>query len=373
MTDSLPFGSSRSSAGGTAAGGTAARTVIEAAPRVHLMDRPTPLHRLPRLSEHLGAEVWIKRDDLGATGLGGNKLRKLEFLLGDAMARGADSIITFGALQSNHARQTAAACARLGLRCHLVLSTTVDRHDALYLHSGNALLDRLFGATIHLCVDEPEDRDRAVSEAARCVADAGGTARSIPAGGSEPIGCLGYLAAGLELHDQSLAQGVRIGDVVLASATGGTQSGLLAGLGAAGSDAQVTGVAVYREAATTATVVEQLLEGIRDLIEAAAARSPGLEPASGGDESSGLRCLPTTVIDGFRGQGYGVPTEEMQEAVSLLARLEGIVVDPVYSGKAAAALVESCRSGLLGANGAVVLVHTGGAPGVFAYGRDAFA
>ncbi len=351
----------------------AVRAAIEAAPRAVLMDRPTPLQPLPRLSEHLGADLWVKRDDLGATGLGGNKLRKLEFLLGDALTRGADSIITFGALQSNHARQTAAACARLGLRCHLVLSAAVDRGDALYLHSGNVLLDQLFDASVHLCRDEPDDRDRAAREAERDVADAGGRARSIPAGGSEPIGCLGYVAAGLEMHDQCLAQGVHIGDVVLASATGGTQSGLLAGLGAAGSTAQVTGVAVYQEATTTAAVVDRLVEGIRDLLAASAAVSPDLETASSREDAPSLRVLPTKVIDGFRGQGYGVPTEEMREAVSLLARLEGIVVDPVYSGKAAAALVEGCRSGLLGARGTTVLVHTGGSPGVFAYGRDAFA
>lgn len=341
------------------------RASLETMPRVGLVQGPTPLQPLPRLSEHLGVETWVKRDDLGATGLGGNKLRKLEYLLGEAVEEGCDTIVTFGALQSNHARQTAAACARLGLACHLVLSRMVDRTDEIFATGGNVLLDELFGATLHVCHDRPEDRDRVVGEIEAGLAETGARTFWIPPGGSAPTGCLGYVAAGLELCDQMEAAGIRFGDVVLASSTGGTQAGLLLGQAASAAPTRVSGVAVYQPAEDTSSAVGELVAGTLSLLSADGGRT--VSPDDVGWWEPSIR-----VLDGFRGAGYGLPTEEMREALCLFARLEGIVLDPVYTGKAAAALVAGCRDGSLGAREAVVLLHTGGAPGLFAYGRDGF-
>ena len=176
-------------------------TDLEDFPRVGLMQVPTPLVRLERLGAELGTDLWIKRDDLGETGLGGNKLRKLEFLVGDALAVGCDTLVTFGAVQSNHVRQTAAAAARCGIHCHAILTRTVPRHDDLYAGGGNRLLDDLFGATVHTC--DPDDLDEAVADVEAALSAAGARARWIAPGGSEPTGVLGYVVAGRELMGQA--------------------------------------------------------------------------------------------------------------------------------------------------------------------------
>jgi D-cysteine desulfhydrase family pyridoxal phosphate-dependent enzyme len=317
-------------------------------PRVALATLPTPLDAAPRLSAELGAEVLIKRDDLTGLGLGGNKVRKLEFLLGAALSEGCDTVVTFGALQSNHARQTAAACARLGLRCELVLTRAVPRDGASYLHGANVLLDELFGAHCSV-VDNDDDALAAAVDGVRAgVAERGGRAHWIPPGGSDAVGTLGYVVAGLELAGQLAAVGTTPSDVVVGVSTGGTQAGLLVGLRAAGVDATVRGVAVYRDAGRTRDAVTELVAAVDGLLGTAT-------PA--GD---------VVITDRFRGPGYGLPTAGMADAVRTVARAEGIALDPVYSGKAADALVTWCRERELG-GGPVVFVHTGGAPGLFAY------
>lgn len=335
-------------------GASASVGTLAGFPRTQLLGRPTPLEDAPRLSAELGVRVLIKRDDLSEVGLGGNKLRKLEFLLGDALATDCDTVVTFGALQSNHARQCAAACARLGLDCHLILTETVARTDPLYTTGGNLLLDELFGATVWCC----DASDEAITEtAARLEAhlDAqGAVTRWIPPGGSEPLGALGYVVCATELADQCARADVEAPTVVVASATGGTHAGLVCGLRQRMPDADVLGVAVYAPEATTVETVTLLEAEVAGLLAAGPA-PPG-----------------AVRVDGTQlGEGYGSPTERSRAATALVARTEGVALDPVYTAKAAAGLIEGCRDGRLGDSGPVVFVHTGGTPGLFAYGRDA--
>ena len=333
---------------------------LEGFERVDLVGGPTPLHPLPRLSEELGTEIWIKRDDLGATGLGGNKLRKLEYLVGDALATGCDALVTFGAVQSNHARQTAAAAARFGLECHVILARAVPRTDDLYLTGGNLLLDELFGARVWTCDADPADLATTVHAVEAELSAAGATARWIATGGSEPVGALGYVAAAAELHSQFGEADLDPCALVFASASGGTHAGLVAGIrrsaGAAGRRPPVVGVGVYASQEETRSTVRTLEAEVSAL----------LDMERGAD--SDIR-----VLGGHLGPGYGVPTDDMRGAVAMFARCEGLVLDPVYTGKAAAGLVAGCRSGEFGADGPVVFLHTGGSPGVFAYGRDILA
>ena len=316
-------------------------------PRVPLAALPTPLDPAPRLSAELGVDVLVKRDDLTGLGLGGNKVRKLEFLLGAAIADGAETVVTFGALQSNHARQTAAACARLGLGCAVVLTRAVDRHGPAFESGGNVLLDHLFGATVTVVDSDDDEMARAVRAVERRVQ---GRAAWIPPGGSDPVGTLGYVVAGLELAGQLRDVDTAPTDVVVAVSTGGTYAGLLTGLRLGGSLARVRGVCVYRPADRTRDAVEELLVGVADRL--------GVPP------------VPTEEVlldDGFIGDGYGLPTPGMVDAVGVVGRTEGVALDPVYSGKAADALCTWARTGSFGPDATVVFVHTGGAPGLFAY------
>lgn len=297
-------------------------------PRVVLGHWPTPLEECPRLSEALGGpRILVKRDDCTGLAAGGNKTRKLEFLLGQALREGHDTIVTYGAVQSNHARQTAAACAKLGLRCELLLSHSVPRRDALYESNGNVLLDRLLGATVHM----PADLDETLA-----VLEKIGPAFHIPVGGSTAVGALGYLNAAKELD-------FKPDRVVLGCSTAGTAAGLVVGL-----DTMVEAICVYEPAGKTAAEIDRLVAETSALAGVAAAGR-------------------STVRDDWFGEGYGVPTPEMTEAVRLFARTEGLLLDPVYTGKAAAGLVGLIRSGEIGPDETVVFWHTGGSPGLFVY------
>jgi D-cysteine desulfhydrase len=306
-------------------------------PRLPLGAWPTPLDACPRLSADLGATVLVKRDDVNGLGVGGNKLRKLEFTLAAALADGVDTVITFGGVQTNHGRLTAAACARLGLRCELVLTREVPRSGFAYDRSGNVALDLLFGARVHVCEN--------AQEAARTAA-ALATSRSmtLPVGGSSGLGVLGYVVAAQELAAQ--LAGRSVDRIVCAAGTGGTVAGL-----ALGGTIPITAVSVSREEKATR-------EDIRRLVGLAAAEL-GTEPPA----------LDHVRVDaGALGPGYGVPTDEVWAALRLFARCEGIVLDPVYTGKAAAALVADVRPGET-----VVFWHTGGLPGLFGYAPDLVA
>lgn len=317
--------------------------------RVALAHLPTPIELLPRLSAHLGGpKLYVKRDDLTGLGLGGNKLRKLEFLIGEARAQGADTVLTVGAMQSNHARQTAATCARLGLDCELILRRGSYATEA-YLNGGNVLLDRLFGAQLHV-LEANESREDSMAARAESLRGEGRRPYCIPVGGSCGLGNLGYAVCAEEILLQGAAADVSYAAVVVATGSGGTQGGLLAGMQLNGG-VPVIGIAVEgtcqeQEALAARQASESLhLLGRSDLDPAAA----------------------VTVLDEFVGPGYARPTDAMREALRLAARFEGLVLDPVYTGKAFAGFVSLARSGRFGKDQSLLFVHTGGSPGLFGY------
>ncbi len=317
-------------------------------PRRRYTPAPTPLEPLPRLSAELGVEVWVKRDDLtGLTG-GGNKTRKLEFLVADALAQGADTLITQGAPQSNHCRLTLAAAVHEGLRCRLVLEERVAgtyRPDA----SGNNFLYDLLGVEAVSVVPAGTDMAAAMAGVADEVRAGGGRPYVIPGGGSNALGALGYVACAEELLQQGFAQGVAFDRVVVASGSAGTHAGLLVGLTGCNAGVPLTGIDVRRPRAEQEGNVHALALATAEL---AGAPPPPREAVTCRDE--------------WVGPGYSLPTTEMVEAVRLLARLEGVLLDPVYTGKAMAGLIGMARAGEL-AGERVVFVHTGGSPALYAY------
>ncbi len=327
-------------------------------PRVALGHGPTPLERMDRLRAALGPgcpHLWVKRDDCTGLATGGNKTRKLEFLMGAALAEGAGAILTFGALQSNHARQTAAAAAKLGLPCDLVLIDMVPGRAPAYRSAGNVLLDRLLGARLHVVApDRPADAAREIVEAN---ARAGRSTFVVPIGGSNAIGALGYVAAFDEIAAQARALGVRVDAIVHGSSSGGTQAGLVAGAALAASATRILGVNVYEPSG------DDVAKEVRALARETLARC-------GGDPDAADARVH--VVDGHQGAGYGLPSAAMREAVELTARCEGVLLDPVYSGKAMAALFAEVRAGRFARDDALVFVHTGGAAALGAY-VEAFA
>ncbi len=318
-------------------------------PRLSLARLPTPIEPLLRLSTHLGGpQLFVKRDDLTGLGLGGNKLRKLEFLLGEAQAMGADTVLTVGALQSNHARQTAAACARLGLDCELILRRGSQATES-YLHNGNMLLDRLFGARIHV-IESHESREDCMAARADALRGEGRRPYCIPVGGSCGLGNLGYVVCAGEILAQAADAKMKFDAVVVATGSGGTQGGLVAGMQLL-DGAPVIGIAVEGDRhEQEALAARQVTDTLRLLGHA------GVVPAG-----------QVTVMDDFVGPGYAKPTQAMREALSLAARFEGLVLDPVYTGKAFAGLLALSRSGRFGKDQSLLFVHTGGAPGLFGY------
>ena len=318
-------------------------------PRRRFIHSPTPLEPLSRLSTHLGGPtILAKRDDCTGLALGGNKTRKLEFILGEAIAAGADTLVTAGGVQSNHCRQTAAAAARHGLKCELVLSRNVASNHPEYDRTGNVLLDRIFGAGLNFV---PRDIDWAteLEKVAEVVRRRGGKPFVIPIGGSTPTGALGYVGCAQEILQQAAAMGTVVDAVVHCSGSGGTQSGLLVGL--RGSGIPVIGI-------SCAGSEEEIGALVLDLANRAAAKL-GHPPDFTAEQIE--------VVDDYVGAGYGVPTPGMIEAVDLCARLEGLLIDPVYTGKAMSGLIGLVRSGRFEPTDTVVFVHTGGVPAIFAY------
>jgi L-cysteate sulfo-lyase len=320
-------------------------------PRVPLAHLPTRLEFLPRLTEALGGpEIWVKRDDCTGLATGGNKTRKLEFSMGAALERDADTIITAGAVQSNHVRQTAAAAAKLGLRCEVILEHRVADPSDLYLNSGNVLLDRILGANLHE-VEKGTDYDTAMEKVAHEVRAGGGNPYIIPGGASNPVGALGYVGCAEELLQQCEEQDVSFDHLVLASGSAGTHAGIAVGLRASGSDLPILGIGVNIPKGEQEAKVYTLACETAEYIE-----------------RSGCVALADIIADcDYVGPGYGEPTEGMNEAVLMLARLEGLLFDPVYSGKALAGMIDYVRKGRLGKGEKVVFLHTGGAAGLFAY------
>ncbi|MDY0881359.1 D-cysteine desulfhydrase [Dongia soli] len=324
-------------------------------PRFPLAHLPTPLEPLTRLQAALGGpRLYIKRDDCTGLATGGNKTRKLEFLIGDALAQKATTVISEGGIQSNHVRQTAAAAAKAGLKCHLVLERNVPIDRPVYTAGGNLLLDRLLGATIHYC-DPGETRATRSVKVMEEVRRAGEAPYYIPTGGSNAIGARGYAASMVELEQQAGSQGLRIDHIVVASGSGGTQAGLILGKAVTQSKATIIGIDVDHDP-------EPLMAAVRKIVQEGAAEL-GLGKIA--DEDFQL-------IPGYAAPGYGMPNAGMIEAVELLARLEGILLDPVYAGKAMAGLIDMVRRGRFGSEETVAFIHTGGTPALFAY-ADIFA
>lgn len=330
-------------------------TQLEARPRYALLEGVTPIQRLTRLELALDIAdcpaIYAKRDDLMGIGGGGNKVRKLEFLLGEALAQGCDTFITTGARQSNHARLSAAAAARAGLACELVLTDTVPREDDAYRYNGNVLLDEIFGATVHR---HPAGTN--VLAAARERADeltaAGRRPYVVGSGGSSPVGCLGYASCAAEIIAQERELGLRFGRIVVPNGSSGTQAGLTAGLKAMGD----TPSRVH--AFTVLAALDQALATTRQLAGETLALL---------DLAATIEADDIAITGDQLGRGYGEPTEGMLEAVRLLAGSEGLLLDPVYSGKAFAGLIAAIRSGAWGGEASVLFIMTGGLPGLFAY------
>lgn len=337
---------------------TKVRAALAEQPRVPLAVLPTPVHDATRLRAELGGparcpRILIKRDDLTALGLGGNKARKLEFLVADAIAQGATTLITTGAVQSNHARMTAAAACVAGLRCVLVLTTTTE-HPSL---SGNLLLDALFGAVVRLVPSI--DPMLAVGQDEAVVAEVADIERAqgrrpyvIPIGGSSGVGALGYVAGTAELVEQLSDMAVSPARLYYASGSRGTQAGLTLGARVCGAAYEVYGVAV------SAGETEKIERAKRVANEAAVRL--GLDAR--------IDRLDLVTDQLFIGHGYGIPTPGGLEAIRLLARTEAILLDPCYTSKAMAALIAHVRSGELAPSQTVIFLHTGGMPALFTEG-----
>jgi D-cysteine desulfhydrase family pyridoxal phosphate-dependent enzyme len=327
--------------------------LLDRFPRVALGHWPTPLEPADRLRAEIGGpRVWLKRDDCSGLAFGGNKTRKLEFLLGRAAADGATRIVTFGALQSNHARQTAAGCARLGLGCDLVVHRAVRRDDPHYAASGNLLLDRLFGATVHVVDNAVAGVERA--DELRAAAEAAGERLAvIPLGGSDATGVLGYVDATFELAAQLAAADLAARRIVVAASTVGTAAGIVLGAELAGLDVTVDAVCVASPATATGPQLQRLVMEGAGLI---GCHVPDADRWS--------------VTDRTLGPGYGAVTAEVRATIELLARTEGVLLDPVYTGKAFADLARRILDGALDPADDVVFIHTGGTPALFAYAPE---
>jgi len=325
--------------------------VLAELPRLSLAHLPTPLCKPQRLADALGLDLWVKRDDMTGGPEGGNKIRKLELLLADAVAAGAGTVITCGGLQSNHARATAICAAALGLRAILYLRTA-HPEDAPPLE-GNVLLDRLVGAQVRLITPETyRERDRVMAEAAAGLGDAGRKAYVIPEGGSNGRGALGYVLAMAEVRaqlDAGLAGGGAFDLVVHACGSGGTAAGVALGAGHYNVARAVRAMAVCDDAPTFERIIARITEEARAL-------APELGEAA-----------ELTVDERARGPAYGVSTVDQRAMIMRVARESGLVLDPVYTGKAFAGLAAMAEGGeLQGAR--VLFLHTGGLPGLLAQG-----
>jgi L-cysteate sulfo-lyase len=320
-------------------------------PRVRMFPTPTPLEPLENLSRHLGGpEIWIKRDDCTVVATGGNKIRKLEFLVGEAKAQGANHLVTQGAVQSNHVRQTAAVAKRFGMKCTALLEHRIDTNDRDYLNSGNVLLDRLFDTAIEYRPGGT-DMNAAIEAKGAALREAGERPYVIPGGGSNRVGALGYVSCAQELMQQVDQMGLGIDRVVTATGSAGTQAGLVVGLEGANAGIPVLGIGVRLPRDAQEANVHRLAEATADYV--------GMQ--------GGIARSAVIANCDYVGPGYGQPTPGMTEAVLMLARLEGVLLDPVYSGKAMAGLIELIRKGEIRKGETVVFLHTGGAVGLFGY------
>jgi len=325
-------------------------------PRARLAHLPTPLEPLDRVSRLLGGpRLWIKRDDCTGVSTGGNKARKLEFVLADALAKGADTVVTAGAWQSNHARQTAAAAARLGLRCHLLLWNMTGFSERAYRENGNILLDRLHDATIHeLSGPDGEDvlayLNAEVDRYTQRLKGQGARPYAIPVGASNAIGALGYVECAREIVAQATELGLKVAAIMHRSGSAGTQAGLVAGLAVSDVQIPVIGIGGGKTPVDLEKLVFQMATETVSLLG---------QPLAVKRES-------VVATDPIPIQ-YGVLTREVADVITLFARTEGILVDPVYTGPALVGMIELIRQGTFNRDSNVVFIHTGGTAALFSY------
>lgn len=320
-------------------------------PRRRYTEGQTPLEFLPRFSKALdGPNIYIKRDDLLGLTAGGNKTRKLEFLVAEALAQKADTLITCGAVQSNHCRLTLAAAVKEGLRCRLVLEERVPgsyKPEA----SGNNLLFRLLGVEKITVVPGGSDMSAAMQQVAEDLANEGRKGYIIPGGGSNAIGATGYVACAQEIQDQLFEKNIRIDRIVVASGSAGTHAGLLAGVYGCNMNIPIVGIGVSRDPEDQDPLVYNLVRKTAERV---------------GVKQEIPREAVMTFGDYWRPK-YSVPNKKMVEAVNLMARTEGILLDPVYTGKTMAGLIGLSRNGYFKKGENILFVHTGGSPGLYAY------
>ena len=323
-------------------------------PRRRYTQGQTPIEPLSRLSTELGGPaIYMKRDDLLGLSGGGNKTRKLEFIVADALSRGADTLITCGAVQSNHCRLTLAAAVKEGLKCRLVLEERVAgsyKPDS----GGNNFLYRLLGVEKITVVPGGSDMGQAMQTAAAEVTAAGRKAYVIPGGGSNPIGATGYVACAEEILAQAFEQGLKFDRIVCASGSAGTHAGLVVGFNGNNSNIPIIGINVSR----TRDIQEELVFGL------------ARETAAHVGVRSDIPRESVLCFDEYVGPGYSLATPEMAEAVCMLARLEGILLDPVYTGKTMAGLIDLVRKGYFDKDEKVLFVHTGGSPALYVYMKE---
>lgn len=317
--------------------------VFDSIPRKHIAFLPTPLQHTPRLAERLGLKtLFIKRDDNTGLALGGNKVRKLEFLIADALQKGADIVLTVGGPQSNHCRMTAAAARASGLDAYLIFNGPPVEEV-----QGNLVLDKLVGA--QWTFTRPgQSREERMNEVACELRKQGRKPYLIPLGGSNPIGALGYVNAGIELAEQCREQGIKPRYIICANGSAGTQAGLTLGCFLAGLNAQIIGISVADSAENLVPRTRELIRATGELLHVGC---PDAEPV---------------VLDKYVGQGYGIPTKLSQQALKLVAESEGIILDPVYTAKAFAGLIDLVQQGTIKPDDTVIFIHTGGMPALFA-------
>ncbi len=320
--------------------------LLHQSPRLELLGAPTPLEHLPRLSDYLGRDIFIKRDDFTPVALGGNKLRKLEFLAADALREGADVLLTAGAIQSNHVRQTAAVAAKLGLKCVALLENPIGTTSENYLSNGNRLMLDLMDVEI-VMVDALHNPTEQLAAQAEHLEAQGFRPYIVPVGGSNALGALGYVECAQEIAHQSEGV-VDFAAVVVASGSAGTHAGLAVGLEQLLPETELVGVTVSRKVEAQLPVVERIRSALAEQLEVQAK-------------------APITLWDDYFAPRYGEPNDEGMAAVKLLARLEGIMLDPVYTGKAMAGLIDGIAQNRFRREGPLLFVHTGGSPALFAY------
>ena len=324
-------------------------------PRYPLLFGPSPVHRLERLTAHLGgAQIWAKREDCNSgLAFGGNKTRKLEYLVPDALSQGATHLVSIGGVQSNHTRQVAAVAAKLGLQARLVQESWVDWPDAVNDRVGNILLSRIMGARVELVeagfgIGFKQSWENALEE----IRSEGGVPYAIPAGASDHrLGGLGFANWAYEVQRQEAELGVFFDTIIVCSVTGSTHAGMIAGFAGQDRPRRVLGIDASAKIAETRAQVEKIARNTAELI--------GL-----GRE---LRDNEITVLEGWAGDFYGIPVQSTLDAMRLTGSLEGVILDPVYEGKSMAALIDLVRTGEIGEDSTVLYAHLGGQPAVNAY------